>query len=180
MNTLDFLKLPTVIGEVNQFAIALDLDGSYGGEWLFGKLCFFIGGCTVGDYNLGTSLRDVLLQMHLILSDAGTRMNPRFTAMNKDLLFDTVWKAIYGDEKTGIEDLAVEECWAKHNITLPVDVFDYVRVFQFDEEGVSRLIWRSMEEDGDKLTHETRVPIGTTERVFLELSDALTQLRDRQ
>ena len=176
MNESNSLKLPTVIGDLNQFAIALDLDESYGGVWLIGKICFFIGGISVGDYILGSSLRDVLLQMHLILSDAGTRINPRFDAMDKELLFDTVWKAIYGDEKTGLGNLAVEECWAKHNITLPVDVFDYVRVFQFDEKDFSRLIWRSMKEDSDKGTNETRVAIGTTERVFVELSDVLTLL----
>ena len=60
-------QLPAIIGDPNRFAIALDLDEDYGGEWLFGRIGYIIGGVNVGDYDLGTSLRDVVLQMTFII-----------------------------------------------------------------------------------------------------------------
>lgn len=176
MTTLTRPPLPTTIGDSRKFAVRIDLDEQFDGEWLFGKVCYLINGTVVGDYDLGTSLRDVLLQMHLILSDAGKRLTDRFVGKTKEELFDTVWSALYGEVKTGFEEIATEECWAKHNITLPVDVFDHVRVFQFDEGQKSRIIWRSTDGEANTVTNETTVPVGYTEKVFEQLSDLLHQV----
>jgi hypothetical protein len=175
MNTIARPTLPATIGDTNNFAVIVDLDEQFGGEWLFGRVGYVIAGTSVGDYELGTSLRDVLLQMHLILSDAGKRRAERFIGLPKDELFNLVWNVLYGDKTTGMEDIAIDECWAKHNITLPVDVFDHVRVFQFDEGSTSRILWRPVS-DGECVTREHSVPIGYTERVFEELSGLLNQI----
>jgi len=178
MSTASRPNLPVIIGNARLFAVKVDLDELFGDEWLFGKIGYVIAGNAVGDYELGTSLRDVLLQMHLILSDAGTRRNQRFFGMPKSDLFDIIWNTIYGDAETGMEQMAEDECWAKHNISLPVDVFDYVRILQFDEGAFSRIIWRTVGDDLSSVTHEARVPIGSTERVFIELSTLLTNLEN--
>lgn len=56
-------------GNYSEFAIEFELDESYGGEWLYGKYRYWIKGKPVGDYDLGTSLRDILFLMKTILSD---------------------------------------------------------------------------------------------------------------
>ena len=114
--------------------------------------------------------------MHLILSDAGKRLTDRFVGKTNDELFDTVWNALFGEGETEIGEIATEECWAKHNITLPIDVFDHVRVFQFDEGATTRIIWKSTVGNGDVVTSETIVPVGYVECVFDQLSDVLNQL----
>jgi hypothetical protein len=95
--------------------------------------------------------------MHLILSDAGKRTTTRLAGKEKGELFNIVWTTLYGEENTGMEEIAVDECWAKHNITLPVDVFDHVRVFQFDEDNESRILWCSTSGISDSVVHEVRV-----------------------
>jgi hypothetical protein len=130
----------------------------------------------VGAYELGTSLRDVMLQMHLILSDAGKRHTQRFVGLPKDELFITVWNALYGDENPEVDAIATDECWAKHNVTLPVDVFDNVRVFQFDEGSASRILWRSIDQNCPSAVYEVRIPIGSTETVFSQLYNLLTEI----
>ena len=47
-----------VFGDYYTFAICYELDSNYGRAWLFGKFCYWIGGVQVGDYELGTSLRE--------------------------------------------------------------------------------------------------------------------------
>jgi hypothetical protein len=170
------LELPTTIGADREFAINVDLDEAFGDEWLFGKIGYVIGNTLVGDYNLGASLRDVLLQMHLIFSDAGKRETSRFVGKGSDDLFDTVWSTLYGDGRNGLEDVANEECWAKHDITIPIDVFDNVRVFQFDEGAVSRIIWKAIGENMDESVHEVVTPRGATEQVFQRLHALLESL----
>ncbi len=171
-------SMPAIIGKSSEFAITVDLDDSFGNEWLFGQIGYLIGGEVVGDYGLGTSLRDVLLQMHLIFNDAGKRNTPRFVGLDKEALFDTVWSTMYGDGKTGMEELAIEECWAKHDITIPVDVFAYVRVYQFDDGLNSRILWKSFVETEGGIVKEIIIPLGTTESVFRELRNLLEQLTE--
>src|SRR6056297_3587808 len=100
MTTITRPSLPTTIGNDSQFAIKVDLDDSFGDEWLFGRIAYVIDGKEVGDYSLGTSLRDVLLQMHFIVSDAGKRSTPGLLGKNKTDLFETVWSTLFGDETT--------------------------------------------------------------------------------
>lgn len=171
-------SLPTSVGHPDAFEIRFELDKNYCDEWLFGKICYQIGNFEVGDYSLGTSLRDVLLQMHLIVSDAGLRKTARFLGMEKEKLFSIVCDTLYGDEKTGMEDVANDECWAKHNIAIPVNVFDHVHVFQFDEEKISRILWKSLAELGKSTVNEVVLPLGTTEYAFQELQRQLEKLTD--
>lgn len=178
MNTITPPLLPTTIGKESQFAIKVDLDDSFGDEWLFGRIGYVIDGNDVGDYGLGTSLRDVLLQMHFIMSDGGKRRTPGLLGKNKIDLFETVWCTLFGDETTGAEAQANDECWAKHDITIPVDVFDYVRVFQFDEGESSRIIWRSFGDDCKAIVNEIIVPSGTVESAFHELNRLLETLTE--
>jgi hypothetical protein len=52
-----------MIGEPARFAIEYAVDDRHRGAWLFGKVCFRIGGERVGDFGRGTSLRDFLFQI---------------------------------------------------------------------------------------------------------------------
>jgi hypothetical protein len=45
-----------VVGEPARFAVEYDLNENHGGEWLFGRFCYWCGGQQIGDYALGTSV----------------------------------------------------------------------------------------------------------------------------
>lgn len=167
---------PITIGNVDQFSLKIDLDKNFGDEWLFGRVMYLIGGISVGDFELSTSLRDVYLHMYRILWDANNRSTERFHKLPAGELFETVWSAIYGNATAEQEELSMEECWVKHRITLPADVFKEVCIFQFDEEAKSRIIWRSFANPTDSSVHEVVVPTGTTESVYLQLNELLESL----
>jgi hypothetical protein len=54
------------VGEPFRFAVEYDLNVNYGGVWMFGRFCYWCGGRRVGDYEMSTSLRDVLFQLEQI------------------------------------------------------------------------------------------------------------------
>ena len=62
-------------GDVAIFAASYELEQNYDGAWLLGKFCYWIGGELVGDYELGTSLRDVLIVLRSVVRDNGNREN---------------------------------------------------------------------------------------------------------
>jgi hypothetical protein len=169
-------QFPSTIGNEHLFAVKVDLDEEYGDEWLFGRIAYVIGGKIVGDFHLSTSLRDVFLHMYRILWDAGKRSTSRFDNRPAAELFETVWSVLYGETTSEIEELAVEECWVKHRVTLPADVFAGVHVFQFDERAVSRVIWKNFAGVVESPLSEVVVPLGTIESVYSELNEILERL----
>lgn len=173
-------NFPLTIGDASLFAVKVDLDESYHGKWLFGKIAYIIENTCIGDYELGTSLRDVLVQMNYIISDSNQRKTSRFIGKPKEVISDLAWTTIYGNVDTGFEQVAQEECWAKHDITLPLDVFSSVRVYQFDEGVQSRIIWRDLADIKSPVTYEIRVPLGTTEEVFKQLEELLDSLLQKE
>ena len=52
-----------LFGDKKKFGIQVELDFQYGGEWLYGKFCYWINNEMIGDFDMGSSLRDVLFQM---------------------------------------------------------------------------------------------------------------------
>lgn len=123
-----------IIGDAAEFAVEYELDEPSGEAWMFGRLCYWVGGEMVGDYGLGTSLRDVLLQMKYVVGDCGNRFF-RCSGISDEKLFDLVNDAIYGDSVGDDEE-------ARFDVTIPVDVFAGVKIFLFDFLGEgSRLIY---------------------------------------
>jgi hypothetical protein len=123
-----------IIGEKKSFAIEFEVDVNAGGAWLFGKFCYWVGGTMLGDYQLGTSLRDVLFLMTQLVGDCGNRFST-MCHMGADEVFNALNESLYGDRE--IVDLA-----GRFDVLIPVDVFDEVKVFLLDCEGRdSRLLY---------------------------------------
>lgn len=167
-----------IFGDTSRFSVVVTIDEEHDGVWLNGKIAYVIDGMFVGDYEQGTSLRDVLLQMGWILSDSGRRRTERFVGESKENLIQKIRSCFFGCVDPAIDEVSINECWAKHNITIPVDVFDGCLVLQFDENCESRLIWSQTTglTDAAASVVEVRVPLGTTELVFSSLFDYLNTL----
>ena len=60
-------------GDKQTFAVEFKLDQDYCGAWLYGEFCYWIADVQVGDFNLSTSLRDVLWDMKWLVHDCGNR-----------------------------------------------------------------------------------------------------------
>jgi hypothetical protein len=129
-----------IFGDKTRFAVEYNLSENHGGEWLFGRFCYWCDGVQVGDHELGTSLRDVLFQLERIEGDAGRRANPRFRGMSVIQVFSLLDAALFGGEAFARAEVANDEQWARHLIIPAVGVFDEWKGFLVEEESSGRLI----------------------------------------
>ncbi len=155
-----------ILGNKLKFAIEYELDKQYGGEWLFGKFCYWIGGQCIGNYDLGTSLRDVLFQVESILRDNGNRTNNKLFILDSIDLFNRLNNALYACDIDIYDSLAIEETWARHNVSLPIDILDDWKIFMVENNTKIRIIIKNVLEQSIKET--TLVP-GEFDNVISEL-----------
>ena len=155
-------------GDIAIFAASYELNQDYGGSWLFGKFCYWIGGELVGDYKLGTPLRDVLTVLGSVVRDNGNRENPSLFKLTAEDLYRRLDSALYG-ENFEYESLAQEECWARFKVHLSVDIFDHWKVYLIDSPPEARIIYSFF---GGSVV-ESNLPAGTFDQAITDVFNAL-------
>nr|WP_063571221.1 Imm42 family immunity protein [Luteibacter rhizovicinus] len=154
-----------IIGEKTSFAIEFDLDKDFGGAWIFGRFCYWVGGSMLGDYDLGTSLRDVLFLMTQVVGDSGNRFSS-MCDMDAGEVFHALNETLYGTAE--IVDLA-----GRFDVSIPVDVFDDVKIFLLDcQGGTSKLLYST----GGVRVEEMSLAFGEFDRVLKACYDELGQI----
>jgi hypothetical protein len=153
-----------MIGDAARFGVEYDLDDNYEGVWLFGKICFRIGGERVGNFELGTSLRDFLFQIEQGRRDHGRRRSKRFESMPAGDVVELIEGAVFGAGGDVNDRLAVEEQWARHRITPEVDVFDHWRIYLVESDVNGRLLYGRTEPGAD--VHEILLSAGECDDVL--------------
>lgn len=88
-----------IFGDTTVIAAQLELDRDHGGPWLFGWFCNWINGTQIGDYNLGTSLRDVFFSMKWIADDRGNRQCTGLCNLPGEEVFRLLDSALYGPDE---------------------------------------------------------------------------------
>lgn len=144
-----------LIGTKETFGVEYTLDANSGGEWMYGKICYWIGGHQVGDYELGTSLRDVLFQLRYLVYDSGNREDFNLCTLAHDYIFYRIDDAIYGREEHSDTDIL--DMPARFNITIPVDVFDQWKIFLVDCGNSSKIVFKRIE---DSQVYLSKIPKG--------------------
>lgn len=146
-----------VFGNKKSFAVEVSLDENYGGEWLFGRFCYWVNGHMLGDYDLGVSLRDVFSQIQYLVKSCGKR-NGGFYDLSSEEIFFRINDAIYGDNKYCI-DMA-----SRFEVSMPLDIFNRFKIFVVDFVGIgSKVIY---EEDG--LIKDFVIDLGLFDMVIKE------------
>lgn len=159
-----------IVGDKDKFAFAYSMDAQRGGEWLFGKCCYFIAGQEVGDYSLGTSLRDVYTQMTSIVKDNGNRSDPRLCTFDETSIFKLLRFRLYEDVYDDISSIAsFVETPARFDVRIPVDVFDCCSIFLLDCEDEARLIY-SLD---DQKVSVVSLQLGEFDRIIASAFDQL-------
>ncbi|MGL6337913.1 MAG: Imm42 family immunity protein [Waterburya sp.] len=159
-----------VFGNCSEFAVCYELDQDYGGLWLFGKFCYWIGGVKVGDYELGTSLRDVLTVLRSVVRDNNNREHQSLFDLSAEELYQRLNSAMYEDNSE-YERIAQEECWARFQIDIPVDIFDNWKVFLVERSSKARIVYSYSE--GNVV--EVQFPSGVFDQA---ITDAFNTLFD--
>jgi hypothetical protein len=162
------------IGHRDSFAVEFALNENHGGKWLFGKFCYWIGGVQVGNYDSGTSLQDVFLQMRYVVADCAKRNGGPLCTLEPAEVFSKLDASLYG-----VSDYQVEEEFqsiespAWFNITIPVDVFDGWKVYLIECDRNALFLFKRLEENR---VQTFSVAIGVFDRVIREIYESLEQL----
>ncbi len=134
-----------IFGNKKRFGIEYELNSDYGREWLFGRVCYWVHDNQIGDYELGTSLRDVLFVCERMVHDANKRENTFLWNLNTVDLIDTLAEGlIHADLEDDVSKRSVEEQWARHNILPNLDVFNDWLVYIIEQGGSARCVSRNL------------------------------------
>ncbi len=129
-------------GDRSRFAVSFELNENSGGPWLFGKICYWIGNKTIGDYEQGTSLRDVIVALKWIVHDAGKREDCQRFSMPGEDAFRAIDSSLYGrPENVGAE--SENDATAQFEVCPRVDVFDEWKVYLIECGEEARLLYKN-------------------------------------
>jgi hypothetical protein len=165
-----------LIGVRSRFAVGYELDGNYGGAWMYGKFCYFCNDQEVGDYELGTSLRDVLFQLDEV-AKFNHQASPHFSAMSAREIFEMLDTALSGEAIARVAKLAEEEQWREFCIFPSVDIFDKWKGFLLGSGENERLIFSSAPYADVK---ELELDGGEVESVLKQVRKELNEIYERE
>ena len=129
-----------IFGDPARFAVSITLDDDHGGAWLFGRLCYWINGQRVGDWESGTSLRDTLRDITSIARDRGQRENCGLFHLPAETAFSRLDRTLYGGHDPASEERV--ETASYHDIVPTVDVFFNWKGYLIECEGQARLLYQ--------------------------------------
>lgn len=165
-----------IFGDKQTFAVELELDENPGGAWLFGHFCYWIGGVRVGDYEVSTSLRDVLAGMKWVVHDCGNRDGGALCGSKPQTIFSRLDASLYGsDECDGDDSFRLPDTPARFEITLAVEVFNEWKAFLVECGDEARLLYRKV--DGADATAVT-IPTGLFDKATRAAYDYLDQMHE--
>jgi hypothetical protein len=165
-------------GNKQSFSVEYDLDENYGGVWLYGRFCYWINGDQVGDYNLGTSLRDLLFQMKFIVSDCGNRDGRLLCKLSSEEVFSLLDTSIYGSlDPEGDVGFQLPDIPARFEIKIPVDVFDQWKVYLLECGNRAIMLYKKVDAAG---VSAASIPTGLFDSVIKEAYDSLNDLYDKE
>jgi hypothetical protein len=130
-------------GDKARFGIEFELNEHPGGAWMFGKFCYWIGGEQVGDFDEGTSLRDVLFSMKYIVGDAGKRTAPSLASCEGQDIFRAIRDYLNdaGDELTKL--IPTDFVPACFDVCPPIDIFGTWHIYLVDTRELSKIVCSS-------------------------------------
>ena len=163
-------------GDRVRFAVSLELSENSGGPWMFGKFCYWIDGKRVGDYDQGTSLRDVIVALKWIVADAGNREDCRRFSMPSENVYGAIDSSLYGHPENADADFENDPT-ARFDVCPRVDLFDACKVYLIECDGPARLLYKS---SSDARVEEVFLTKGEFDKNLKPAWDELNRIFDRQ
>lgn len=167
-----------ILGDKNRFAVEFELNNDYGGVWMFGKMCLWIKEMQVGDYEMGVSLRDILILIESIVSDNENRVNKDLFELSAGELFIKLNDALYGDSSQ-FEEIALEETWARFNVNFTIDIFNNWKMFLVENQDKARLVFKNLCEDAHNGgVHQIELKKGEFDEVIYKAYEEMGRIFD--
>lgn len=143
-----------IFGDRTVIAAQLELDSDHGGSWLFGRFCYWINGTEIGNYNLGTSLRDVFFSMKWIVGDCGNRQANGLCDLRGEEAFSLLDGFLYGPEEI-VSIASLPQTPARFDITPPVDIFEGYKIFLLECKECDLILYRRLIRDASVQVFKT-------------------------
>lgn len=149
-------------GDKARFGIEFELNGHSGDAWMFGKFCYWIGGAQVGNFDEGTSLRDVLFSMQYIIGDAGKRTAPSLALRDEKEIFHVIQESLNesGLDLTGL--ISADLMPASFDICPHVDIFNIWYIYLVDTQELSKIVYSV---DGGNTVRKVELALGEFDTV---------------
>jgi hypothetical protein len=162
-------------GERVGFAIEFELNEHSGGTWMFGRFCYWIGGEQVGDFEEGTSLRDVLFSMRCIIGDAGKRTAPSLALCDGKKIFRVIHESL-NESGDDLERLIPADFMpARFDVCPHVDIFDAWHIYLVDTQNLSKIVYST---DGGNNLKTVELAAGEFDAVASTVYRELDRLLD--
>jgi hypothetical protein len=162
-------------GDPEIFATQYEMDVNHGGSWLFGKFCYWIKGEQIGNYDDGTSLRDIFFLLNRVVKDTRKFCHTRLSKASTQEIYNLLSRALY-TPSTEYDDIAVEECWARFEIGLPVDVFDGWHIFLLEDDSEAKIIYSKFNNN----IMELKLPTGFFDKVIEDTYTSIQKIYEKQ
>lgn len=167
-----------LIGDPTKFAIRYELDQHHGDKWMFGRVSFVINGIEVGDYSLGTSLRDVLFIFEQLLKSRNQRRDDKKYSMNPIELYGMLDDGLFGNESSEFAETAFREAWGRFYITPSLDVFNGWKIFIVENAYNGRIIFSHNFDQLHGMIDEVIINSGDFDHVLTQAIIGLQKIYD--
>lgn len=134
-------------GDREIFGISVEVNENNTSEWLFGKFCYWINCEQIGDFDLGTSLREVLFEMKWIVNDRGNRSGDNLCRRPLNEVFVIIDQALYESDEPSVSEADPLEMPARFEIVLPIDVFGSWKSYLVGCENYDWFLYKNVEKD---------------------------------
>lgn len=162
-------------GEKERFAIEFELQESSCDAWMFGRFCYWIANTQIGNFDEGTSLRDILFSMSYIRGDAGKRTAPLLANYEKKEIFRLIHKSIneMGSDLTKL--IPAELMPASFDVCPHVDIFNDWHIFLVDTKENSTIFYSL---DGGNDVKQFKLSLGEFDVVVASACREMDRLLD--
>lgn len=164
-----------VIGEQKIFAIQYEIIEVID-KLILGRICYFIEGMQIGNFDEVTILSDSFLFVPQIIKDNGNREHEVFFKMKKEKIYYLLGGQAYLDDYKKYEEIALAETWARFHIDMSLDVLDNMFAVLIDKGDRSRIVFMG----NDQLVHDFELDRGVVDKVFLIFYNELNNFYEEQ
>lgn len=128
-------------GNTHEFACRINLDDNMFGEWMMGRVCFWLFGEMIGDYASSVSLRDTMLAMGQVVEEKGRRHHDYFFHASASEFYDRVHCSMFGDSPNPDDvRLMYDEEWGRFLIDIPISAYSSEIIYLIEGEEKDRVI----------------------------------------
>jgi hypothetical protein len=168
-----------LFGKKDIFAIELELENEFLGQWLLGHFCYWTCWDQIGNYDQTASLRDVLFQMKWIAHDAGNRNETLLRKLTTRDVFYVLDDLLYGNENAKNIDIDSNIIYepARFSVKINAEPFDNWKIYLMECSEDEKLMVAA---NGSNLVNSYDLPKGYFDAVFKESYSQLMNLYETE